>query len=367
VPSQTLASGWIVALRSPVGGEPPAIELDVFLRVLRAQEDRSPADERLDAKLTITRLRKLFYGGRGWDEHLIAGAAGVAALYPFAMADPVRREFEAAGPNVVDFVDRRARLEGAPPELMHPADFQEVRMPGGEVVDVGHVLAGLDAINNPAVVAPLGLYEMSSNVDAVTWGGDLGSVVAEVLFQRARLDRPLSDAEVQWQVDLCAPPQDMLGNADAYAIGAAYDISAGARRRVSDILRDYYEAPGGARRSRFTTFAESIGLGRLQEGDAFAAEPTWLERYEREIAHAAALYVGAVGELSRWNLPYAVGAKLALMKRTRDSPLTRTLLERFVASLRAEVARERPGAVTEAAAPPAPGPGAGCSCRARTS
>jgi hypothetical protein len=213
-------------------------------------------------------------------------------------------------------------------------------MPDGERVDVGHVLAGLDAINHPASVAPLGMYEIASNVDAVTWTGDLGSVLAEVLFQQIRRDRPLTNAEVQQQIDLCAPPQDMLGNVDAYVIGAAYDISPSADRRVSDILQGYYCEPAGLARSRrFTTFALTVGLGALKQG-SFTAERAWLHRNEIDVAHAAALYVGAISELARWALPYAVGAKLALMQRARNSPLRRTLLERFVASLRAEVARE---------------------------
>jgi len=337
-----LATRWDVPLRGNVASAPRAVGLDAFLGVIAAEEARLPLRERLDCKLMLTRLRKLFYGARSWDEHLIPGAAEVAPLYAFEMADPVRREVQAPGPNVVDFVDRRARLAGAPPQLVNPGELQEVRMPDGEVVDVGHVLAGLDAFNHPTAVAPLGLYAMHSNVDAVTWAGDLGSVLGEVLFQRARLNRMLTDAEVQVQIDLCSPPQDMLGNIDAYAIGTSYDISHDAGRAVSDILRDFYGAPataGTPRASRFTAFAQAVGLGRL-DGDAFAAEPRWLTRYEREIGRAGALYVGATGELATWALPYAVGAKLALMRTARDSPLGPVLLERFVASLRAEVARE---------------------------
>ena len=347
------AARWNLPLRAGSGAGPSGTDLDVFLRVLRAEEDRLPERERLNTALMVTRLRKLFYGGRGWDEHLIPGAAKVPALYPFKMADPVPREFELPGPNVVDFVDARAHLDGAPPELVHPTDLQDVRMPDGELVDVGHVLAGLDAINNPAVVAPLGLYEMASNVDAVTWAGDLGSVIAETLFQRAKLDRALSHAEVQAQIDLCAPPQDMLGNIDAYAVGAAHDVSPGAGRRVSDILLDYYGPPataGSPRAARFGTFALAVGLGCLAGGE-FAGEHAWLSRCEREIAHAAALYVGATAELESWGLPYALGAKLALMKSARDAPLSRPLLQRFVASLRAEVAGEAVRSLGDAPAP----------------
>ncbi|HEV2774968.1 MAG TPA: hypothetical protein VGV90_05200, partial [Solirubrobacteraceae bacterium] len=69
-------------------------------------------------------------------------------------------------------------------------------------------------------------------------------------------------------------------------------------------------------------------------------EPAWLARYGREIGQAAALYVGVTGDLADWGLPYAIGAKLGLMRTTRHDPLRHTLLDRFVAALRREVARE---------------------------
>lgn len=313
----TPAAGWGVPLRGTVPGAPPGIALDVFLRVIRAAQDGLAQRERLDTKLVITRLRKVFYDSRGWDELLIPGAAEVRAIELPAMAAGVR-------------------------------ELQDVRMPDGELVDVGHVLAGLDAINHPVPVAALGAYEIAANADAVTWAGDLGSVLGEVLFAQRRLDRSLTDAEVQVQVDRCAPPHDMLGNADAYAIAAAHDISPDAGRPVADILLDYYRAPataGTPRSRRFTTFALAVGIGPL-EGAAFAAEQTWLRRRQDEIASAAALYVGATGDLADWGRPAAARAKLALMRTAYDAPLCRPLLERFVGSLRAEVAREASAAAT---------------------
>lgn len=341
--SDVIAPGWDVSFAASGASASRATELDAFLAVLRDEEHRLPSAERVNTMLMITRLRKLFYGAGGWDEHLIPGAAEVPPLYPFTLTDPVRRSLEIPGPNVIAFVDTRPHLDGARPELVRPGDLQDVLLPDGEVVDIGHVLAGLDSINHPATVAaPLGMYEMSSNVDAVTWAGDFGSVLAEVVFQEFGLRRQLTDNEIQAQIEACAPPQDMLGNIDAYVIGAAFDISSSAGRSVSDILLEYYGAPataGSPRSRRFTIFALEIGLGPL-EGDAFAMERAWRERYEREIAHAAALYVGATSRLSRWALPYAIGAKLALMKKTSETTLRHALLERFIAALRDEVVRE---------------------------
>ena len=122
-------------------------------------------------------------------------------------------------------------------------------MPNGDFVDVGHVLAGLDAINHPTTVAPYYMYEMASNVDAVTWAGDLGSVLAECIFQAMKQGRPLTDAEIQAQIDEYAPTQDMLGNVDAYAIGDAFDVAASPRQaRLRDPRRVLRRPGHGERR-----------------------------------------------------------------------------------------------------------------------
>jgi len=97
VSADALATGWDVALRGGEAGASRATELDAFVGLIRDEERRLPRRERLNTTLMITRLRKLFYGGRGWDEHLIPGAAEVAPLYPFVTTDHVRRSVEAPG------------------------------------------------------------------------------------------------------------------------------------------------------------------------------------------------------------------------------------------------------------------------------
>jgi hypothetical protein len=323
-----------------------------FINIIKDEEAKLPVDVQLNTKLMITKLRKLFYGSGGWDSHLIPDASAIAPLYKFKEVEDSSREVEAPGPNVLEFVDTHPELEGAPSVLTRPADIQEVLMPNGDFVDVGHVLAGLDALNHPDKVAPYYMYEMSRNVDAVTWAGDLGSILAEWTFERAKKGSQLSDSERQATIDQMAPVQDMLGNIDAYVIGKTYYIRdegpSGSRvntpgRRVSDILTDYYTGSGGAgpaaRNKRFTIFAERVGLGALS-GGKFVNEDAWLNKYELEIGKAGALYVGATARMKKWGLTFSVGAKLGMMDAVRDSGYRRDLLEEFVNQLKAKVAGE---------------------------
>src|SRR5215211_192272 len=68
-------------LQSGVGAGKRATDLAVFLEIIRVEEGKLPEEERLNTKLMITKLRKLFYGSSGWDAHLIPGAADVQPLY----------------------------------------------------------------------------------------------------------------------------------------------------------------------------------------------------------------------------------------------------------------------------------------------
>jgi hypothetical protein len=142
----------------------------------------------------------------------------------------------------------------------------------------------------------------------------------------------------------------MLGNVDAYVIGATFPI-AGTGLRVSDMLEQYYGGPGAAtsagtaaRNQRFTIFANQVGLGALS-GSAFVNEASWKTTYLPQVQNAAALYVGASTDSSVLGLSARAGAVMG----TSMNPTSRLLLDKFVDELRARVA-------AEAAAPVPAGP-----------
>jgi hypothetical protein len=337
---------WSTPLQGGVPRGTHSTPLADFIEIVRAVEAKFPTSA-TNTSLMITRLRKLFYGSAGWDAHLIPDAAGVQPVYKVREVETGRRDW-GTWPSALEYVDTKTVLDvpdsdgSVLAKLRDPSSVQEVLMPNGDFVDVGHVLAGLDAINHQASVSdPLGLYNISSNVDAVTWVGDLGSILAEVVFQGMKLDRPLNDPEVQAQVDLMAPVQDMLGNVDAYSIAFSM-VTAG--RKVSDILLDYYGSSSSAEATaahatRFTTFATSIGLGAFS-GGAFANETAWLDKYEVEVGNAAGLYVGAGTHIKAYINPYGVGGLAGLMSGVSTNPFRRPLVEEFLRQLKLRVAAE---------------------------
>jgi len=66
-----------------------------------------------------------------------------------------------------------------------------------------------------------GAASVASGFGAVTWTGDLGSVLAEAVIASITGGRSLTAPETQTIVNEYASPQDMLGNIDAYAMASA--------------------------------------------------------------------------------------------------------------------------------------------------
>jgi hypothetical protein len=292
-----------------------ALGLDEFLQLLREEEDYYPGEEDHTLRM-ITRLRKIFYDQWGWNSELIRGARAIEGRYiTKIVSDPppktgrkVRRynngEYQPKHRIITyrpdDRVYGNSREGQIPPICSH--DAQEVRLPSGNYCDLAHILAGLDAFNYPQVVTPLPGFllwaaklfpHVDSNVDVVTWLGDIASSSGDFLFRNQHPDRDLDDAERQAIIERDAPGSDMLGNVDTYAIRHFFDTSAQRGMRVSDILWEYYHRPLAEcpyRSKRIATFTRMTGLGEWT-GTAFSRERQWIRFYLHHLRNNVAFQV----------------------------------------------------------------------------
>jgi Domain of unknown function (DUF4157) len=314
-----------------------AISIQDFIRLVEAEEARYPAAEQTQTALMITRLRKIFYGTPGWDDYLIPGAAGVSPGYSIDEQETSREELDLPGPLNPDIVRKRQTVSDATGTNPAIATQQEVRLADGTFDDIGHVFAGLDALNHPEQVDGPLTINITHNVDAVTWVGDLGSVLAEVQFKWVNEDFALTNAEVQAIVSEYASGQDMLGNIDAYVIGSEYNITNSGGMKVSDLLRQYYlgTAPAGgvnARDRRYSRFASQVGLLGWN-GSTFSNESSWLDDYTDEVNDAAALYVAA-------NTDGYLGENLSFSLGMSGNSGATVLLQAFLIQLKAYIRAE---------------------------
>jgi hypothetical protein len=326
-------------LTQPIVSTAPATAMPIrrFIELVEAEEARYPGDE-MKTSLMITRLRKLFYDSPGWNEHLIPGAAGIPAGRSTSMQVDRRDPLDLPGP--INATIRRDHLvvDGNP----DIARNQEVALEDGTFCDLGHVFAGLDASNHQTMVDGPGPINVRNNVDAVTWVGDLASVVGEIMFaEENNGSTAVSAADRQALVNEYASPQDMLGNIDAYAIRSAYGISDTSGRRVSTILREFYLGAAGtrggdARNHRYTRYCGQVGL--TWSGGTFTNESAWVTAATNDVTNATMLYIGASTESS-----VAAGWWMTDLNQVAlNATLSREVVQNFVNALRTLCAAEPP-------------------------
>lgn len=190
---------------------------------------------------------------------------------------------------------------GIPPSWKTPANKAilkglkktQVRQIAGKSVDIGHLFAGLDAVNNPTDInVAYGIaVSMASNIEATTWSGDLGSVIGEYVL-KAGDDKSMHDFTnkrddklLNQYFDNSFSTADMNGDIDVYNIQIDSSVS------VTENLRNYYQNQQGRSASkRYTNFATSVGY--LKDGkfnDEFKS------RVVNESFEAAMAYVAGKG------------------------------------------------------------------------
>ncbi|WP_149243870.1 hypothetical protein [Dyadobacter sp. 32] len=293
-----------------------------FISLLRVEEDYFDGEQN-NTKLMVTRLRKIFYDQWGWNSELIRGAAGVAMRYqveilidPGIHSKPVRRyednEYQPRHRLVTYRSDDRIygnTRVGQVPEIYRNG-HQEIVLPDGSYCDAGHVLAGLDAFNYRQIVSPLPNFllflknlfpHVDSNMDIVTWLGDIASSSGDFLFYYlANGKKALGIETEQHYINIDAPGSDMLGDIDPYVIKTHYDVSSANGRRVSDILEEYYfdtSKKRSFRSRRYSTFCTLVGLEDWN-GEVFGNEKAWLSYYEKQLRDNISFQVFSLTEES---------------------------------------------------------------------
>jgi hypothetical protein len=268
----------------PAASTGAGADFDVYLLQFNALE-QAAITEGYNFNDRVTAFRKLYYDsasaaktyagavvGGGAFNILIPGAAGTKI--PASWSTPP--------------------LDGAADYLRKHQTLQI----GAQSVDIGHLLAGADATRHPTSVSlGGGMIKLRSNVEATTFVGDLGSVVAEYIhgskasFHDTAMKRSKVLDTYYDGSKAMASAEDMAGNADAYAL--SFDPS----KSLTDNLKGYYAAATGGVKKRFTNFAISIGLGTLNASTFTGDTKVWRQAMTEEVFNSALAYAAGKG----WN------------------------------------------------------------------
>ncbi len=319
-------------------------DLKEFIKLLEVIEVKYGAKVTTVDKLTA--FRKIFYNTPGWDKYLIKGVNKIPSPYGPGHCN-IKSKTEVRIPHLPLLSFYMTDTECVPVDPgtgQAPVIFkhQEVGVPITimEVVqsDIAHTLCGLDAFNHTHDVSVKFslLYKDSmklglrSNIDAVTWLGDLGSVLAETLILCVSKEEPFSLPELQSRIEKFAGAADMLGNMDTYNI---YNIFSKEILQntisVSGIFKEYYLGgnAGTYQKQRFLQFAKGIGA-EVDVATGNITNRTALGEYlTQQIGAAAALYIMANAEKTIDNLWVVVGFSMAVASHGAAALLSEALLQ----------------------------------------
>jgi hypothetical protein len=175
-----------------------------------------------------------------------------------------------------------------------------VLLPSGEQVDIGHLFLGLEALLHPRTTVPFSAYGVP-NIDATGWVADVG--MASVWTTRhaegapdPRVSRPLPAADRDAYYLMSAPPADLLGDIDVFAVRAQWALAAG--QPLSAALHAYYLGRPGRPpgiRWRWRAFASVNRLAYRGAGGRITWDPAWWPGWVRRIDRFNDVYGAGVG------------------------------------------------------------------------
>jgi hypothetical protein len=187
----------------------------------------------------VSRIRKEYYPGPGGGPY-----AGVIASFTWD--------------DLIDEQEGQPGLEVPPVAMADVAairQHQVVSTDGGERIDIGHILTGVDSFNFPGVAGVFANQGMEGPA-AATWSGDVGSALVNWATEATLGDD--SEATKVRFYDRFANRSDMLGDVDALAVAHGPNLSLPPSAPLSQRLEAYYQtAPATGQSQRFHNFCRA--------------------------------------------------------------------------------------------------------------
>jgi Domain of unknown function (DUF4157) len=279
------------------------IKWEDFIAAVIRIEETFPLETRNDTNFMITQFRKMYsaYDTNAWNTVVIPNTDKI----PQEILGNRQGASEAATRADGSELDRRPNVE----------------LLSGKIVDMGHVLAGLDAGRHDSQVYKLYVPWLGAekNIDVATWLGDLSSILEALYMSGHDLNLPglsisgptqLNEAhlaenksrrlaaiqDIQNTINAFCSPQDLLGDVDAVAIDyLEKDSQFG---RVSEILQKHYGKKAKYSQSdRVKAFTKAIGLGDWN-GSKFSQQDSWIADYASQMSDTIPMLVAQKSKIS---------------------------------------------------------------------
>lgn len=254
------------------------IPIPSFINYVETVEKAYPDDTPED---TVTRIRVHYYNGWAF-ERLIPQAHTYDVI---SFVDPEYGRVSSSRPRVLEKqkigADAYKHLTAHADENAtgdNPAPY--IQLPNDELIDVGHVLLGLDALLHPIAGSPYTDYNVP-NIDPASWVADLG-LASVWMMQHKKTGTPPADApkklrfpNLKAYYQMSAPDADLLGDADSFGTHEQWIITPG--QKLSQVLQAYYLGTPGTEariKSRLQTFCVKNNLSYTRSGNTIKWSPT---------------------------------------------------------------------------------------------
>ena len=246
------------------------VTIEQFIRDVETVEAANPG--RSGSEI-LTLIRKLYYGDMRFDR-LIPGAPEVPAVescfddedrpcsepvgvcvchYSSDVADPAQRD------KLLRAIRRLRQHADENASGDNPSPYVLV---GDDLIDIGHVLLGMDALLHPESDQPFSRYGLTAVTGGAGWEADVGIAMVTLQEQEANKQKspdvvgdPSPTLEDYYQNS--APATDVLGDVDPFGISSPRFSS------LSSVLRAYYlgdSRTGPGYQNRWHVFAEMNSL-----------------------------------------------------------------------------------------------------------
>jgi hypothetical protein len=315
-----------------------ALNIKKFIDLVKVEEAKYTGAE-ANTIYMLTVLRKIFYDTPGWDNYLIRGVGDIKSPYgpgPCTLNSRTRVRipfFPSQDFYINDMVCYpQDPVTKKPPEIVMR---QEIAVTADTLnmkySDIAHTLCGLDAFNHSHEVKLPGIeLGLDSNIHAVTWLGDLGSVLAEAVIEYVNRIGSFSMPGLQYFIDKFAGTADMLGNIEPYNIYHEFSEQIkDSSMKVSDILHDYYLGKDASvhQKQRFLQFAKGLGATLDATNRKITNRNFLKQNFSQQIGTAGAFYIMANAEITKKNFGSVVAFAIAVANHSAAVLLSEALLQ----------------------------------------
>jgi hypothetical protein len=322
-PTEVPSAGALVQHQEGDGSTDPnaIIPIEDFIGYVEDVERAYLNDSMTDI---VTRIRVQYYSGIQFQQLMLGSHTHDIIPAADAGIPAVTRGIDRVGDDAYNHLTAHADENGTGD---NPSPY--IQLTDGAMVDVGHLLLGLDSLAHPEAGNPYASAGVPG-IDPASWVADLG-IASVWMTEHEENGTPPSDApsnrpdlpELDKYYEMSAPDSDLLGDVDSFGMAAVQGPTT-----LSAAMRAYYLGQEGAAAGmtmRWQIFCRQNGLTFARSGNTITWDGSLAQTLVSRIDVFNNLYA------TRSSVYEQTLEMLGAAPTARSWPHTPAVVERFLA------------------------------------